>query len=331
MESLQHRFKMRKIFFSVKFRSLVFLPFYLIVLVFGVDQDQRTLFFGSMGAACIFQLINSRRVLLEISEKGFSFNTNKSFFLSDLKNIPIADIGSIHYVRSKRPWVRLFWHDRVVVRDHQEALIQEFTASDWAESQDGWTLSEAIMRCPSLTALLDQREWTNPLKQPNNLKEDLGYEAGWLAYGVLFLMVVIVFLPILDTYETLAFGRYWVIVALVFGLVGLLLSYVLKQKNKRPVFGALLVSMTLILGTAVSLMIFPILSTGSHTERTLLTLTRANAQSEYWYLSEDQYVVCPRTLRPVSSVQVGWLHYNPRLESVRIDRKAICTESSMIP
>ncbi len=155
----QFRFRFRRIFFSVKFNLLV-QPIYcaLIFFSFGFDQTQKIGFLVLLVSVYLYQLVSSCRILLEISNQGFRYHTGKLRLISKLKCLPIAEIGAIRYVRDTRPWFRLFVRDKIVLQDHKGMAIQTFVLKNWAESRDGWTLSEAITRCPSLTALIDERE-----------------------------------------------------------------------------------------------------------------------------------------------------------------------------
>ena len=160
MADSQFRFRFRRVFLSVKFNLLVLQPIYvsLIFFSFGFDKAQKIGFLVLLVAVFLYQLVSSRRILLEISNQGFRYHTGKLRLISELKYLPIAEIGAIRYVRDTRPWFRLFVRDKIVLQDHKGIAIQTFVLKDWSESRDGWTLSEAIMRCPSLTALIDERE-----------------------------------------------------------------------------------------------------------------------------------------------------------------------------
>lgn len=160
MTDSQLDFRFRKVFFSVKFNLLVQLIYCALIFlgVFGSYKTQTIWLLVFLVVVFLYQLIGSRRILLEISNQGFRYHTGKLSLISELKYLPIAEIGAIRYVRDTRPWFRLFVRDKIVLQDHKRIAIQTFVLKDWSESRDGWTLSEAIMRCPSLTALIDGRE-----------------------------------------------------------------------------------------------------------------------------------------------------------------------------
>ena len=247
----------------------------------------------------------SSKLVLTVSDQGFSYSGNQYLFADKINDIPVEKLSKIFIANNKPKNFREKWFlPKICLIDEQGKLFKDLNKNQWVSFSDV-TLDCALLMCfEDKVELIDHNEISNLMKSHQrdiNQVMNLGKEAGYFSYTALLFAFIYADLAFIDSNLTLSWGNYLPVVWGV-AIVIAIICFIILLRAKTHTVALLLVP---ILFTAlITLFIhqsFMVLNYHLGTEeKYIFEKVIQNKESEVWKAKTGEEINCiasPRALR----------------------------------